>query len=373
MTIRETSGTSQLKPIKPPASPTRPLDPKGVETTALHRDVDNAAVGAGNAVYNAFEKVVNDPKLATGIVMSAGAAFAVADKLNQMRSDGRSMSTGNKLQGAGSVLFPLTAAVARATGHDEFANSALKAESANKGVKKTQDAAKDIGEGIKALSTKRDGAADVAGKAATGGQELSKLGKLAAGADVARGVISGVQLAGDIDAIIDDPGKLKDPKFALKVGYDVLGTANGALGVAKLAGKTGLVAKINPVTGLAFSAAGIAQNAIDMKENGLNLNNGLGLASNTLDLAGNALIMSGVGAPVGMILKGVGAGLAVAQIAVQNWDSIKSVSAEVAGAVADGAKAAGAWVGEKASAAVSGVKNLASSALDGAKKLFSGW
>ncbi len=374
MRISDTGSTSKLGSTpRPVVSPTRPLDPKVVETSTLIKD---KAISAGSTIYNAFDRVVHDPKLATGIVMSAGAAFAVADKLNSMRNNGQSLSTGGKMQNAGNVLFPLAGAIATATGHNEIAALSNKADAANRGVKKTQEASKSINDGINALKTVRDGAAPAA-KAAQNAQGLSKLGKLAAGADVARGVISGVQLAGDIDAIIDDPGKLKDPKFAVKVAYDTLGTANGAVAVAKLAGKTGLVAKINPITGLAFSAAGVASNAIDIKQNGLNLNNGLGLASNALDLAGNAMIMSGVGAPVGMILKGVGAGIAVAQLAVQNWDSIKAVGAKVGAAVGNATSAVKSAVSDGAKAVASTVSNAASSAISGAKnlasKVFSGW
>lgn len=378
MTIRDIGSTSNLNKPKPRvASPTRPLDPRAVETSTLSK-VKSGAIGAGQKAYEAFDKVVSDPKLATGVVMSAGAAFALADKLNGMRTDGRSLSRGDKLSGAGSALFPLAGVVARATGNDAVAAMADRADATNKGIKKTKDAQDNIAKGIQAIKGVRDGAPDVASKVAPKGPEgLTKLGKLAAGADVARGVISGVSLVGDVREIINDPGKLKDPGFVVKTAYDTLGTANGALAAAKLAGKAGIVGKLNPVTGLAFSAAGVASNAIDIKKNGLNLNNGLGLAANSLDLAGNALIMSGVGAPVGMILKGVGAGAAVAQLAVQNWPAIKETGAKFGKAVAGAASAAAEKVNKVASKAADAVSNVASKAADavtgGFKKVFSGW
>ena len=378
MTIRDLGSTSNLVPKPRVASPTRPLDPRAVETSTLQR-IESGALNAGQQVYQAFDKVVHDPKLATGVVMSAGAAFALADRLNQMRSDGKTLSTGDKMSNAGSALFPLAGVVARATGHAGVATVADRADATNRGIKRTKDAHDSISKGIAALSKTRDGAAQV-GKTADavkGAQGLSKLGKLAAGADVARGVISGVSLVGDVREIINDPGKLKDPSFAVKTAYDTLGTANGALAAAKLAGKAGIVGKLNPVTGLAFSAAGIASNAIDIKKNGLNLNNGLGLAANSLDLAGNALIMSGVGAPVGMILKGVGAGAAVAQLAVQNWPAIKETGKKVGKAVASAASAVAEGVSNAASHVANKVADKASAALDtlsgGLKKAFSGW
>lgn len=381
MQIREGGPTTSnlKKPTRAAAAPTRPLDPKAVDTSVLTK-ARNGAVGAGQRVYQAFDRVVHDPKLAGGILMSAASAFALADKLNQMRDAGKTLSRGEKLSGAGGAVLPLVGAVAKATGHEEIGAVADRADAANKGVKKVKDAHENIVKGIQAFKGVRDGAApavDAAKAAPKGAEGLTKLGKMAAGADVARGVISGVSLVGDVRQVVNDPGKLKDPSFAVKVAYDTLGTANGALAAAKLAGKTGLVARVNPVTGLAFSAAGVASNVVDIKKNGLNLNNGLGLAANSLDLAGNALIMTGVGAPVGMILKGVGAGAAVAQLAVQNWPAIKEAGAKVGRAVADAAESAYKGAANLASKAVDKVGDLASSAASavtgGLKKAFSGW
>lgn len=351
------------------STPTQPLNPDHVNTTGLVTTVTDSAQNYGNQILHGFDNFVHDPKLVAGTLMAAGAAFTLADKLNLNRQAGRSLDGASKLNGAGNILLPLAGAVAKATGHPEVAVAIQDAQDANTALKKTKDGADNVVKAYKAL-TDRDGAAPTVNKAADG---LTKMVKAAAGMDVARGVISGVQLGSQVNDLIHDPSKIKDPQFAVGLAYNTLGTANGALAVAKLAGKTGIVSKLNPITGIAFSAVGVASNVLDIKKNGLNLDNGLGLAANSLDLVANVMMVSGVGAPIGLAIKGLALGLQVAQLGVQHWDEIKVVGAKAAAIVSDGAGAAVKFAGKAVDSAKNLVGNVASGALDGAKKLFSGW
>lgn len=288
--------------------------------------------------------------------------------------------------------------VARLTGKDDVAATIEGAQASKEGVDKFNRFWREKGTLRTDLRTYLDAKASgqpfEAKKPAIGdAKPLGTAAKIGVGIDVARGAVSAFNMSKSLVAAAKDPRKLADPEFVKGIGRDALTTLNGVGGVAQLAGKTGFVAKLNPVTGIVAGAAGVMGAATDIAKNGLTWKNGAELASNALNMAGNvAMLMPPAGPVIGAGLKVAALGLDLIRYGVANKDKIVAggkaairVGTEVARTAADFFRDPGATSRKVANAAVKEAGKLvdaasgivgdglkkAGSVFGGVKKLFS--
>ncbi|MEB3299478.1 MAG: hypothetical protein VKO21_08345 [Candidatus Sericytochromatia bacterium] len=151
---------------------------------------------------------------------------------------------------------------------------------------------------------------------------LDRMAKLGAAVDVAKGAMAAVSISKTLTGVAKDPHLLKDPAVVKSLGRDAMGVLNAAGGVARLAGKSGLAAKLNPVTGIASGAFGVAGAATDIAKRGLNWKNGTELASQALNLAGNVAMVVPGGQVVGAGLKMASLGVDLIRHGVANREKI---------------------------------------------------
>jgi hypothetical protein len=160
------------------------------------------------------------------------------------------------------------------------------------------------------------------------------------------------------------------------VAGDALGTLRGADEAVKLfKGSTVgfLGAKVNPAISIGADAADAVKRVSELKGNWSKMSakdkiaNFASLGGDVTDAVGSGLIMSGVGAPIGVALKAVGAGLSLVSLGVQNFDAIKTGVSKAAGAVEHVAEGAANVVSDGAHA----VAHAAESVKDKAKSVLS--
>lgn len=193
---------------------------------------------------------------------------------------------------------------------------------------------------------------------------LDKFGKINSGLSIVTGVNSVLHLRHSVAALKDGA----TPAELATVAGDALGSLRGADEAVKLfKGSTVgfLGAKVNPVISIGADAADAVKRVSDLKANWSKMStkdkiaNFASLGGDVTDAVGSGLIMSGVGAPVGVAVKAVGAGLSLVSLGVQNFDAIKTGVTKAAGAVEHVAESAAHTVEH----AVDTVKDKAKSVL----------
>ncbi|MNS63658.1 hypothetical protein D3C72_967590 [compost metagenome] len=228
--------------------------------------------------------------------------------------------------------------------------------SAQKKVGEIKDLTSKITE-AKAAGTTLAGATGTALKEAAedatkikGAKDLDKLGKLGSGLSVASGVNSALNLRHSVAA-------LKDGATAQElatVAGDALGSLRGADDAVKLMKGSSLGflgGKLNPTISIMASGADSIKRVDtlikdwDTMSTKDKVSNFATLGGNLCDIVGSGMVLSGVGAPIGVALKGVGAGLSLVSLGISNAENIKTgvtkaanVAKDVAEDVADGAK-----------------------------------
>lgn len=278
----------------------------------------------------------------------AEAAVVAPDKLVKAAAENPGKITDALVKGAGVLAGGLV-------GSEAF--QLLKGSlSAQKKVGEIKDLTTKITE-AKAAGTTLAGATGTALKEAAedaskikGAKDLDKLGKLGSGLSVASGVNSTLNLRHSVAA-------LKDGATAQElatVAGDALGSLRGADDAVKLMKGTSLGflgGKLNPTISIMASGADSIKRVDtlikdwDTMSTKDKVSNFATLGGNLCDIVGSGMVLSGVGAPIGVALKGVGAGLSLVSLGISNTENIKTgvtkaanVAKDVAGDVADGAK-----------------------------------
>jgi hypothetical protein len=195
--------------------------------------------------------------------------------------------------------------------------------------------------------------------------KLDKFGKINSGLSIVTGVNSALHLRHSVAALKDGASATE----LANVAGDALGTLRGADEAVKLVkGSTVgfLGAKVNPAISIGADAADAVKRVSELKDNWSKMSakdkiaNFASLGGDVTDAVGSGLIMSGVGAPIGVALKAVGAGLSLVSLGVQNFDAIKHGAGKAADAVE-----------HVAEGAAHAVQDVGHSVKEGAKKVLS--
>lgn len=169
-------------------------------------------------------------------------------------------------------------------------------------------------------------------------KSLDKLGKLNAGLSVASGVNSALNLRHSV-AALRDGATIQE---VASVAGDALGAVRGADEALKLAKGLNvgfLAGKVNPLVSIAASGADSIRRADTLVKDWDTLSakdkvaNFAALGGNLTDIVGSAMIATGVAAPIGVALKGVGAGISLVSLGIQNFDAVKSGAKKLASAL----------------------------------------
>ncbi|MBM3259327.1 MAG: hypothetical protein FJY99_06235 [Candidatus Sericytochromatia bacterium] len=287
--------------------------------------------------------------------------------------------------------------VAKMTGNNDAAATIEGAEASRDGVVKWNKLVRERGNfrnELRAFGEAKANGVPYQPKAAAvpDAKPLGAMVRVGAGIDVVRGGMSAINMSKSLVAAAKDPRKFTDPDFVRGIGRDVLTTLNGVGGVAQLAGKSGLAAKLNPIAGIASGAFGVTGAASDIAKHGLNWKNASELASQALNMAGSvAMLLPPAGPVVAAGLKVAAMGLDLIRYGIANKEKIMAggkaaikLGVQAASTAADFFRNPGATSKRVASAAAKEAGKLADAAgnlvgdglkkagsvLGGVKKLF---
>lgn len=194
---------------------------------------------------------------------------------------------------------------------------------------------------------------------------LDKLGKVNAGLSIATGVNSALNLRNSV-AALKDGATVQELTTVAGDAFGALRGADEAVKLVKGVNVGFLAGKVNPLVSIAASGADSIKRVDNLTRNWDTLStkekvaNFAALGGNVTDIVGSGLIATGVGAPIGVALKGVGAGLSLVSLGIQNFDTLKSGAGKVSHFVGDRADDVADAAQDVGSAVASGAKKVAS-------------
>ena len=273
-------------------------------------------------------------------VLTAESAKALKEKVEAIEAV-RESGFGVVAVGVGASAVAAWAGLTESARLAELAKAVEAATSGVESGKQLLTGQKDLRKHLEGLrAARQQGAAYRPGPDVPGA--LSRIGRITATLDAVRGGVGAVQLGRVVADAARDPSLLTRKATWDRLGGGALDALAGASAALRLAGAgSTVVARLNPIAGMAADGVGLSRLASEIGDEGLSVDKVAGIARHAVSISGHALMLVPGGQVWAVGLKTAALGLDLIQFGTENHEALVAggkASVDLAGHVAQRAQ-----------------------------------